>query len=135
MIGKERFKAAMDEVEALIGQSISKDQRIVIFKRIVNYDEGDFMKACDDEEFLKMATRFKFNYPLLNEFIQKYQGLRQAAADKEQKRTNDLALQRLLKDEKTPAAVREFLRGFDKREIQNAKKDKAIGKQSLHHVE
>jgi len=123
MIGKDRFKTAMDEIEALTGQAIGKEQRIAIYKRVQGQDERDFTKACEDEAFLSEASRYKFSYPLLKGYIERHRSQRFEQEAQTAKRAAQEAYKTMLQDEKTPQEVKDFLRGFGNIEIKNRLKD------------
>lgn len=88
MIRWDDFIKQVKEVCILVGQNPKQEQMEAIYKKIKDYDYGDFLKACDDDELLKEWAH-KISYIALQKVIMKHQINRQEAEYAEEKKKRE----------------------------------------------
>lgn len=116
MISQPDFTRLMKEVCLLVGQvNPVKEQVMLFYEKLKVFDLRDFESACKDDAMLdELTQRRGLNYIVIKNAVMRYQLARQAKEEDREKKIRDAEEKKLLKDDKLPEEVREFIKNFGK---------------------
>jgi hypothetical protein len=116
------FKTGLKEVCYLIGYpNPPKEQIQLFYRKLADYDLQDFKAACIDDDMIARLSRIRnLDYTVIRETIEKYQNERTLVDERRKRRDFEKQQRALLEDEKTPEAVKAFIRNIPGIPMENA---------------
>jgi hypothetical protein len=110
MVSWKVFEDTMREVCLLVGQIPSKEQMQAIYRRICAHDEADFRNACEDASLLEELSRYRINYPSIQQHIIRHQTARIEREHTERKKREACEIRAAVRDDSLHESIKKFLK-------------------------
>lgn len=109
MIEKKMFEEKMKEICMLIGFNPLKSQIDAFYLRLKNYEAGDFIRACSEDEMLDELNR-KLSYPCIRKYVEKYRDERMLREQEMRKKKEESDARKIIEKEGIPPEIKELFK-------------------------